>query len=221
MKKKFIDILRFLPIVVCVLVVLCYFLFGRNISIDTIVNYAPENQLLAALFLILLYGIKSLSVFFPIIILNVVGGFLFSPVLALIVNSIGVVVELIIPYWIGRLSDSELSKRLVKKYPKVKELLDYQHNTPFFVSFFLRVIACLPGDAISMYLGSKKISFGIYLLGSFLGMLPNMVIATLLGTSITEPSSPMFWFSIILTLVLSVVSIIVYAVWMKRKKEKV
>lgn len=218
MKEKAFKILKYLPFIICTALVVCYLIFGRDISADTILNYAPKNQLLAAIFLILLYGIKSLSVFFPIVVLNVAGGFLFSPFIALTVNSLGIIVELAVPYYIGKLSDSNFSKRLSEKYPKIREILERQHGSPLFICFFLRVIACLPGDAVSMYLGAKKTPFKSYMLGSFLGTMPSAVTATLFGTGITEPLSPMFWISIALTVCISLVSIVFYRIRIKRKR---
>ncbi|MCD8187982.1 MAG: hypothetical protein LUD57_05105 [Ruminococcus sp.] len=48
-------------------------------------------------------------------------------------------------------------------------------------------------------------------------MLPGIITATLLGTSITNPTSPMFWISISLTVGLSVSSALIYYIWRKKK----
>lgn len=218
--KKLIILLRTLPLILCIAFILIYLFCGSDISAETILQYAPSNPLLAAMFLILLYGIKSLSIFFPIMILYVAGGFLFSPLFAILINTIGVLVELTIPYWIARASGIHSSERLVKKYPKLAEIITYQHGNTLFLSFFLRIISCLPGDAVSMYLGSIKTPFVKYLVGSVLGIIPGMVTATLIGTSITDPTSPMFWISVILTAVISVTSFLIYFFWRRKKKRQ-
>ena len=58
--------------------------------------------------------------------------------------------------------------------------------------------------------------FGRYLSGSLLGTLPGIITATLIGTSVTEPSSPLFWGSILLTALLSVISFLSYVIWYKK-----
>ena len=119
MKQKIkiilLTILRFAPLIVCAVFMCIYLFSGEDITAESLLNFAPEEPLYAALFLIML-----------------------------------------------------------------------------FMSFFLRVISCLPGDTISMYFGASKMPFWTCLLGSFLGTLPGMVASTLLGMSITDPSSPMF-----------------------------
>ena len=219
-KNILLTILRFAPLVVCAVFMGFYLFSGEEITAESLLNFAPEEPLYAALFLVLLYAFKSLTVFFPIIVLKVLGGFLFEPHHALIVNTVGVLVELAIPYWIGRASGGGFADRLCKKHPKLAEIIGEGSNNNFFMSFFLRVISCLPGDAISMYFGARRMPFWTCLLGSFLGTLPGMVAATLLGMNITDPSSPMFWVSIGLTVGISVISFLVYFLWRRAKKKE-
>ena len=218
-KNVFLAIMRFVPLAICAIFMCIYLFSGKEITVERLLNLAPEKPLFAALFLILLYAFKSLTVFFPIIILNVLGGFLFEPVHALIINSIGVLVELTTPYWVGRASGNSFADKLKKKYPKISEMSNSSGNV-FFKSFFLRIISCLPGDAVSMYFGAAKMPFFTALLGSFLGVLPGMITATLLGMSITDPSSPMFWTSIGLTVGVSVLSFLIYFLWRRKQKGK-
>ncbi len=159
-------------------------------------------------------------VFFPIAVLNVLGGFLFEPNHALIINSIGVLVELTIPYWIGRTSGTNFVDKLCQKHSKLAEIIGESSDNNFFMSFFLRVISCLPGDVVGMYFGASKVAFWTYLLGSFLGTLPGTIAKTLIGMSITDPTSPMFWVSIGLTVSISMISFLIYFIWRKTKKKK-
>ena len=214
------TILRFAPLALCAVFMCLYLFSGKEITPENLLNFAPEDPLLAALFLILLYAFKSLTVVFPIIILNVLGGFIFEPFHALIVNSVGLLVELTVPYLIAKYSGSNISERMMKKHPKLAEIVDVQGENSFFMTFFLRVISCLPGDAVSMYLGTTGIPLEKYLLASYLGSLPGMVAATLLGMSITDPTSPMFWVAIGLTVGIAVISFLVYFIWRKTKKKK-
>ena len=59
-------------------------------------------------FLLLLYAVKSLTIFIPIIIMHIAGGFIFSTLLALIVNITGTAISLTSPYIVGRISGSDL-----------------------------------------------------------------------------------------------------------------
>lgn len=196
-----------------------YLFTGQEVTAESLLDFAPEEPLFAALFLVALYAFKSLTVVFPILVLNVLGGFLFEPVPALVVNTVGVLVELSIPYWIGRASGTNYVERLYEKHPKIRTFIQDADGSDLFLSFFLRIISCLPGDAVSMCLGAGKMPFGTFLLGSFLGTIPGTIAATVLGTSITDPASPMFWVSIGLTVGLSVLSFVLYLLWRRRSQK--
>ncbi len=209
--------LRLLPLAACMACMGIYLLAGPEISAEGLQNFAPEKPLYAAAFLLLLYAAKSLTVVFPIAVLHILGGYLFDAPVALLVNTAGVLVTLSIPYWIGRASGAGLADKLLRKYPKIEEFLGGS-GSDFFLSFFLRVISCLPGDIVSMCFGARRMPFLSYLIGSFLGILPGMIATTLLGTSITNPTSPRFWISIGLTAGISVLSFSIYVLRRKHRK---
>ncbi len=217
MKGLVVGFLRLLPIGVCLGLMGWYLLSDTTVTAEGLLHVAPTRPCVAAMFLLLLYAVKSLTMVFPIIVLNVLGGFLFDPLPALLLNSVGVAIELAVPYAIGRLSGAAVADRLCRKYPRVGALANQTAENPFFSSFFLRLISCLPGDAVSLYFGAIRMPFGVYLWGSFLGTIPGVIPATLLGMSITDPTDPLFWLSLGLTAALSVVSFWVYWRWQKRK----
>lgn len=195
MKRKWIPLLRMLPFAVCAALGAAYLLSGREMSIDAIVSAAPENPWLAALFLVLLFGAKSMSVLLPLIVLYLAGGCLFPPGMAVAVNTAGLALCLTLPYWVGRISGEETVDRLGCKYPRLRQLAEKQRDNDWFISFFLRIISCLPGDVVSMYLGALKIPFWPYLTGSLAGSFPGVLVWTLLGQGAADPSSPKFFLS--------------------------
>lgn len=217
MKRLWKEWLRWLPIGICVFLTGWWLWGNTTVTAEGLLQVAPAHPFAAAGFLLLLYAVKSLTMVFPIVVLNVLGGFLFSPLPALLLNSVGTLVELAIPYWVGRFSGSTFADHLCKKHPRIDTLATQTATNPFFSAFFLRLISCLPGDGVSLYFGAIRMPFWVYLWGSFLGTLPGVIPATLLGMSITDPTSPLFWLSLGLTAVLSAVSFWVYWRWQKRK----
>jgi uncharacterized membrane protein YdjX (TVP38/TMEM64 family) len=212
-------ILRFLPFALC-LCLICIFLFSdTKITAESIVSYAPKNPLLAAVFLLFLYALKSLTVFMPITILHIAGGFLFSTPLALIINITGTSITFVLPYLVGNFSGADAMDRVHRKIPKIEKIVSRISNDNFFLSFILRAVSCLPGDAVSMFLGAKRVPFSSYFLGSLLGALPGILTETLIGFSITDPSSPMFWISVGLTVLTNVGSVTGYVIWEHRKRK--
>ena len=201
--KKLHDLhpLRLLPLVLC-LAMVAFFIIRGGITVEDILNYAPDNTWLAVVFLLLVYAAKSLSVAFPIIVLQIAAGHLF------------------VPYGIGRFSGSGLTVRLLVRYPQIDGLIKSQEGHYLFLSFFLRVIYLLPGDVVSMYFGSIHAPYPTILLGGLLGGLPSLLAATLLGASVSQVGSPAFWVALGVTAGVSAISLLGYLLWQKAQKTK-
>ena len=193
-------------------------LHGRQLTAEELLSYTPQQPLFAVLFFMLLYAVKSISCFIPVIILQLAVGILFPTPWALLINALGSAVCFSIPYWIGLHAQDAWLQKLLQKYPKVGQMVARQQNRELFVPFLMRVLSFLPLDIVSVYLGSIKIPYKKYLLGSMLGTLPGLIIATLLGTSITDPSSPLFVVSICLMLLLAGGSLLIY--WLYNRKKQ-
>ncbi len=219
-KERLIHFLRYIPILLCVLALLCVLIFSDEITVSDILNYVPESTFAAVIVIFFLYAMKSVSVMFPIIVLQVAVGHLFSPLAALIINNVGFMIDHTLPYLIGRISGSSAIDKLSSKYPAVRELIDKQQEAPVLSSFILRSLYFLPGDVVGMCLGSMKTPYLPYLFGSTLGSFPHALLSTFFGLYITEPSSPMFWISLVLMLLVSGGSMIAYYVYQKKNHAK-
>ena len=70
-----------------------------------------------------------------------------------------------------------------------------------------------------MYLGATHTPFFHNLLGGTLGILPGMILATIMGINIQDPTSPAFWISVALSVGLAVLSTLLYYIYLKLQKE--
>lgn len=218
-KSVFLRIIRYGLLIVLILAIL-YLLVAGDFSVQTLLAFTPKDPIKAAIVLLLLYAFKSATVFFPIIILQIAAGHLFSPLMALGINLAGLLIVLTIPYGIGHFGGIDAIQKVVQKYPRLGEIIDKQQEGPFFLCFFLRVISCLPGDIVTMYLGATRMPFWKNIVAGTLGVLPGMVLATLLGSSIQDPKSPAFWISAILMVTLSLSSLLLYYIYRRRLRAK-
>lgn len=105
-------------------------------------------------------------------------------------------------------------ENLTSKYPKLKTVVDYQNGNPLYISFFMRTLNFLPGDAVSLFLGAVKIPFEVYMLGTF----PGVILATIFGANIKNPGSPAFWLSAVLLVMISVFSVLIHRYISGKKK---
>lgn len=213
---------RLIMSISCVFFLIVLFLMHKDISVAMILNHTPENNMVAAAIILMLYFFKSVTLFFPLIILEIAAGHLFPLWMAFFINFFGTLIDLTVPYWIGRAAGMDVIQKVVRKYPKFEEIINKQQNNSFFLCFFLREISCLPGDIVTMYFGATQTSFGKNIIGGMLGILPGMILATCMGEGIQNVKSPMFWISAVLTVFLSVISIVLYYLYRRKwqRKEK-
>ncbi len=208
--------LRALPLLGLSCAALWLWRSGRDLSVDTILSYTPRLPLLAALFLLLLYGLKSISLMLPILLLDTVCGVLFPLPLAVLIAVLGTAVTLTVPYLIGRGSGPDMTAKLQQKHPRLRELREMRSRNELFLSFLIRIVGILPCDVVSLYLGNTRMPFVKYLLGGVLGFLPDILTAAVVGMKAGDRSSPWFWGAIAVNLLVAGGSTFFYARYRRR-----
>lgn len=213
--------LRALPIILMVIIALAIIITNRNLSVEQIISYTPENKISSALFLIAIYALKSFTIVVPIDVLSVAGGVMFSWFWGSLINLLGVFVSITVSYFIGRFSGAQMSEQLIKKYPKLAKFREMRKNNDFFFSFIIRALGIFPCDIVGMYMGSVKIDYKTYITGGMLGFAPSIILVTLLGTHLENFNSPILYIVLGFNLVFSGVCLIIHRIMRKRKNERI
>lgn len=182
------KLLRYIPFVLTLLIILCCVIFLANHDFDELLSYTPDNLILAAFVLLGFYGLKSMSVVFPLTALFVATGAIYPFWIAVFVNLLGLSVSFTIPYIVGRTSGGGLVDAIADKYPKAKKIVDYGHENNLFASYISRAVVFVPGDIVSMIHGALRMPYKPYLLGSIVGVLPEMLVQTYIGAKLDSMS---------------------------------
>lgn len=217
-KQKLISILRLLPFLLLLAAAANYLIRSRSLSVEDIVNYAPENLYLAALVMLALFAVKSATVFFPLSVLYLACGVIFPTPAALGVSALGLFVSLSIPYCIGRLLGAKMVNKLLTKYEKTKELQRFRTKNEWLFAYILRAVKILPADLVSMFLGAEKMNFMKYLAGSFGGLVPTLISTIAMGSAVSDPSSASFVSATAITIVFTILPLALYPFVMKRER---
>lgn len=89
MKKMIDNIRKYLPAVLLLVLLLFCIRYREDLSVEKILRYTPKEPVKAALLMLVFYAVKSVSFVFPIAILQLAVGHLFSTGTALLVNFLG------------------------------------------------------------------------------------------------------------------------------------
>lgn len=182
---------------------------GQPLSVNTILRYTPENTILAAGILLLLFALKSLTIVFPLSILYLASGILFQSAAAVLVSTVGLAITITVPYWIEKYSGKQAVREICQKYPKAEMVAKYQETNTFFACFITRIVGFLPCDIVSIYFGACDTAYLIYLAAGVAGSLLSIIITTLLGEKISDPFSVEFMVVLLCRVLVSVGAVLI------------
>ncbi|NLJ99098.1 MAG: VTT domain-containing protein [Tissierellia bacterium] len=198
-----------LPIIIAIIGIILFIIYGRGMTVDKILNYTPENQFMTAIFILIMFLCKSLTVMFPVAVIYVVTGILFTPFVAILINILGISISFAYSYWIGYMSEGNIREQLMIRYKKLEKVDTLMKNNEWVATFIVRIVGIVPLDMVSMFLGSMKLSFSKYMTASILGALPILVTTTLIGITVRDPFSMEFIFSILFRISISGIAIFI------------
>ena len=190
---SFERLLRVLPPLLAVLLVVVCLVVGSRISWSNLLTYTPPNLLLAAVGILALYAVKSLSVVFPLSVLYIACALWFGRWGGLMMCYLGLTVSCTLPYLIGRRFGAGVVEHLIRKYPRLDKLYQAGSSNQVMLSYLLRIVTVLPGDFCSLFLGACSVSYPRYLLGSMLGLSPLMIVHVLLADMVAQSLTGSLW----------------------------
>lgn len=202
------------------LLILVCFLGRDKITVESILSFTPQNTVAAIFIMLLLFAVKSVLIFVYGGILYAASGILFPLPLAVFVNFLGTIIMTTIPFFIGKKTGSKAIERITEKHPKLKILSDLSNKNEIFISFFVRIVGCLPADPLGMYLGATGMRYSRYLLGTLLGLASAIICFSVMGMSINDVSSPAFIISTAVEIGLMLSSVTLYLIWKFKNKKK-
>ena len=208
------------PIAAFLICMTAFFLVGRSLTYQELADWLPKNEAIAAALVILLYTVKSMTVFFPLLTLYLISGILFPTPTAILVNLLGLAACDTAPYLLGRLLGSGELDRLRAKYVKLNLLESLRRKNGFQFAVLSRAVGLLPGDMVSLYFGCVKLSYPAYLAGSIVGLAPGMIAATILGGQVSNPASPGFWAAVVFGFAVAAISFLACRRVVKEERER-
>ena len=189
----------------------------KELSAEGIARYTPKNPWLAAIVMLALFALKSLSIVIYSGLLYAANGILFPLPVAIVLNLIGTVIMVSLPYLIGKRTGASAVDEIRAKYPKAEAIHDLRAKNDFLFAFLVRMVR-MPSDVASLYMGAVHVEYKKYLLGSLLGMLPHTITYPIIGMSIRDIRSPQFIISLCAEIAYILVTSAVYTLYRKKNQ---
>lgn len=218
-KKKLQKIIKYGALAVWGILIVVVIASRDRITADAIIHYTPSNLFLAAIVMLLLFALKTMSVFFYSGILYTASGLIFPLPAAVLVNGLGLMVMISEGYLNGRFLGSDLVGTVAEKYPKIVPILNLQDKKPFLFTLLLRMMKIINFDMGSMYMGATRAKFAPYAAASFLTVVPELILFAVLGKGISDLHAGIIIGAGIVYAAITVASMLLIA-WLAKHPEK-
>ena len=152
-----------------------------TLDVTSLVKFT-ENTALISLIILGVYALKSVVFVVPASLVYVAVGVIFPHSYAVLLNMVGIVIEVTITYLLGMFIGSDVVYKFLAKKEKGKKLLEKDIQNKASVILGIRAIPAFPIDFVSLFFGASKCNFPKYLLFSVLGISWRVIAFTILGS---------------------------------------
>ena len=183
-KHSFGLALRIILTVGIIALIIWKFNFLRNIDVRAIIEASVSMPKMIAT-LLGIYILKGATFIIPASVIYIAIGMSLPIWLALIINTVGIMLEISVSYLIGVILGGEFVKDKLKKNKKGTKILNLYEKYEIWGVFIIRIVS-LPIDLCSLFFGSVRTKFGKYFFMSLLGIMPRVILFTILGDKVYD-----------------------------------
>ena len=193
----------------------------KNMDVRALVE-ASSCMLTAVLTIWGVYLLKSIVFVVPASLIYIAVGMAFPAHWAILINAVGILIEVCATYLFGIVMGGDFVIKKLQKAKHGNKILELHGKNKLSAIFAIRVLPIFPIDLVSLFLGAVRMKFLHYLLISFGGIMPRVILFTILGDGIYDyiPMQKIALIAAILLPVALIVWVIRYAIKMSKAEKK-
>lgn len=211
---------RIVVSVVIIAIIIWKFEEFQNIDVRGIVS-ASGSLGIAIASILGIYLLKAIVFVVPASLVYIAVGLALPTFIAIPVNIAGILLEVCVTYLLGMMLGGNIVTNKLKKVKYGDKILALHEKNKLSAIFAIRVLPVFPIDIVSLFLGAVKMKFVPYLLISLAGILPRVILFTILGDGLYDyiPMQQLMVIAAVLVPVALIVWIIRYALKSKKSEE--
>ncbi len=211
---------RIVVSVVIIAVIIWKFEEFQNIDVRGIVS-ASGSLGIAIASILGIYLLKAIVFVVPASLVYIAVGLALPTFIAIPVNIAGILLEVCVTYLLGMMLGGNIVTNKLKKVKYGDKILALHEKNKLSAIFAIRVLPIFPIDIVSLFLGAVKMKFVPYLLISLAGILPRVILFTILGDGLYDyiPMQKLMVIAAVLVPVALIIWIIRYALKSKKSEE--
>ena len=157
----------------------------KNIDVRALVE-ASTNMIIAIATIWAIYLVKSVLFIIPAMLIYVSIGMAFPPATACLISLVGIILEVTVTYLLGLFLGGPYVNKLLSKTKPGQKVLDMKLNENFPTLLVIRALPVFPIDFVSLFWGASRCKFLKYFVASVVGIMPRVILFTIIGDSIYE-----------------------------------
>ena len=181
-KMNFKKIKQYLPITfmgICIVAFTIFLAINKDFDIADFLEMTRGNPLITSTAVIIAFIVKGFVVFLPyaVIAISTMALLPFPEALATVI--VGTIVNISVPYFIGRFTKDDWIQKILDKFPKARPYYEMTDNL-FLLSFTLRALN-LSNEGLGLLFGSAGLSYIPYLISSLIAISPSAISYVVIG----------------------------------------
>lgn len=193
-KHKWLELSAALAAALAMTAVLILILKNPDGITDWLLTHMPQAVALQVLIVLVLYFLQGLVPFFMYNIVVLISGLLFPFPMAMAINCVGTIACMIGPYWAGKYLRVPWLERKLAENRLLNRFAKGHNGSQFLLSYLLRAIG-MSNTILGLFFGSLDMRFRDFLISGLLGILPNMICFSILGST-KSLKSPALWVTV-------------------------
>lgn len=157
----------------------------KNIDVRALVE-ASTGMIAAVGTIFGIYIVKSVLFIIPASLIYISVGMAFTPWQAILINLIGIIIEVSVTYVLGLFLGGDYVNKLLAKSKGGQKILDMEISNRFSVLLGIRALPVFPIDFVSLFWGAARCPFIKYFSASVIGIMPRVILFTILGDGIYD-----------------------------------
>ncbi|AGK96247.1 TVP38/TMEM64 family protein [Clostridium pasteurianum] len=161
--------------------------FRKHISMRYLKNYILSYGNFAAVAFIIIYSLKPVALVIPTSLLSILAGNIFGPMYAFALSMIGCFFSASLAFFLAHMLGKPFVDKILRG--KVFKLDNRIEEHGFLIMFLMRLSFVFPYDPLSYAAGLTKMRYTDFILGTMLGIIPEMLAYSFMGKHLNRPFS--------------------------------
>ena len=154
-----------------------------GLDVEALLSQFDQTGVIVAVVLAL-YFIKGLIFVLPASVIYVAVGVILDTWLAVGVNVLGIVIEILAAYFLGRFLGKDYVHRLLSKKEAGRKILATNFQDKKWLIFVTRLLPIFPIDFLSLFFGATKSNGIMHFILSVAGLAPRVILFTVIGDNL-------------------------------------